>query len=36
VIAETMKVTITARGKVNLGDIKAPAVLFDVKVDEKE
>ncbi|MGZ0174965.1 MAG: hypothetical protein ACKVHE_36175 [Planctomycetales bacterium] len=35
-IAETMKVTIKARGKVNLGEIKAPAVLFDVKADEKE
>jgi hypothetical protein len=35
-ISSKMKVTITARGKVAAGDIKAPAVLFDVKADEQE
>jgi hypothetical protein len=33
-IATAMKVTIKARGKVNLGDIKAPASIFEVKRDE--
>lgn len=33
-IAAAMTVTIKADGKVNLGDIKAPALIFEVKADE--